>query len=97
MSRKSYARTALYVVQTPEEFCPDRPWTVPDAFSDAKLYMKNLSVHEARRFCRLFNERQVQLYCKHQWDRTWMIVSSCCRQSRKWDESTPAAEKVGAE
>jgi hypothetical protein len=88
MSKGSYNRTALFTVTVPPEFKPQRPWDVPPGFSTATLYMKNLGVHVARRFARLFNARQVQLLQRGQWDRTWMIVSSCCKQGSPMFDSS---------
>jgi hypothetical protein len=92
MSRGSYARTALFTVTTPPDFLPQRAWDVPETFTDAKLYAKSLPVHEARNFARLWNTRQVRLCRRDEWDHTWLIVSSCCKQGKKWydDQADPA-------
>lgn len=96
MGHGSYLRTALYTVTVPPDFKPQRAWHVPSGFTNGTLYMKNLAVHDARRFARLFNTKQVRLLEAGQWDHTWMIVSSCCRPS-KWRESNeqPQAVKGG--
>jgi hypothetical protein len=86
MSRHFYNRTALFIVTTPPDFRPQRAWHVPDAFTAGTLYMKNMSVHEARGFARTFNAKQIQLFEHGKWDHSWMIVSSCCRPS-KWHEN----------
>jgi hypothetical protein len=98
MSRGSFNRTAVYLVTTPPEFRPDRPWTVPDSFMDATLFAKNQSVTDARHFVRTFNFKQVQLCQSGKWNHQWAIVSSCCRPS-KWHEDDgqrPVVAKGGA-
>ena len=96
MSRGSYNRTAIFVVTAPPDFRPQRAWTLPDTFTSATLHMKNLSVHQARQFVRLFNARQVQLLERGEWDHLWMIVSSCVRPSKWTLNAQPAGEKRGA-
>ena len=95
MSRYSYNRTAVYLVTTPPEFRPDRPWTVPGAFTGATLYQKNLPVHEARTFARLFNARQVSLCQQRTWDHSWMIVVTSCRPGNWAGENCPQVAEGG--
>ena len=95
MSRGSFNRTAVYIVTTPPEFRPQRPWTVPDSFSNATLFAKNQSVTDGRRFARMFNAKQVQLCETRQWDHRWAIVSSCCRPSTWKEDGTQQTVKGG--
>lgn len=97
MSRRGpYASAVLYIVVAGPEFKPQRPWSVPESFTEARLYKSHLLLHVARWEARKFNKRQVQLQCRRAWAGEWMIVSACCRRSAWCENSQTAAAKGGA-
>jgi hypothetical protein len=93
MSRGSYNRTAVYTVTTAPDFHPQRTWSIPYEYTAAKLAVKNLPLHEAKHFARIFNKKQVALSQGGDWDHSWMIVASCCRPSRWHENGQPQAEE----
>jgi hypothetical protein len=65
-------RESVFLVVLPEDYKPQRPWDVPDGFTAAELFIKNVAMSQARSFCRLYNWRQIQRGLP---DRRWAIVS----------------------
>ena len=89
MSHGSYMRTAVYTVTTAPDFRPQRAWSIPNEFTAATLSVKNIPLHEAKHFARIFNRKQVKLSEGGDWDHTWMIVASCSRQCHWHDNGQP--------
>jgi hypothetical protein len=90
-------KQAVFIVTTPPDFKPQRPWDVPPSFAVGTLYAKNLSIREAVGFARTFNKRAVQARERHQWDHRWAILSKHLRPHRRWQQAQTESEKGGAE
>jgi len=64
------AKDAVFLVQVPVDFHPQRPWDLPDRADSIEVYVKNIAITHALGFCRTFNLRQMKLGLP---DRLWAI------------------------
>ena len=74
-------RSVVYLVKADEDFLPQSPWSFPETFSAAKIYVKNVSLEDARAMVRCFNKTAIDLRCvdPKTWNRNWMIAGACPR------------------
>jgi hypothetical protein len=83
------------IVQTAEDFKPQREWDVPLTIEGGRLFKKNLTATEAKHFARVFNANACHAYSTKTWNREWAIVVPCLK--RKWrDRSGQQPEKEGS-
>jgi len=94
MPSRRKGKQAVYLVVTPPEFRPVRPWDVAPSFLSGELYAKNLSMDGAHHAARVFNKRAVQSRQDHTWDHRWAIVSKHLK-ARRYGKH-PLAGKGGA-
>ena len=72
MSRnKGRNRYGLLLVRPPEFFRPQRPWDVPDEFTEGRLFMKNVGIEAAKATAVTFNRLQLE---QADPPRAWAIV-----------------------
>jgi hypothetical protein len=76
MSKHCFA--SVMIVRVPEDFEPQRPWTLPPNFSDGELYAKNLTHTCAQGFANTFNKRQLEDGIP---DRRWAIAIISSRKA----------------
>ena len=87
MSCRKKDRQSIYLITTPAEFRPQRPWDTPPSFVTAELYVANVGLFDAVGFARVHNCNQLRRLQANngQWDRHWAVVIrhlKPCRPSR---------------
>ncbi|MCC6126009.1 MAG: hypothetical protein IT426_13675 [Pirellulales bacterium] len=92
MSRSPGARIAVLIVQTAEDFKPQRPWNVPETILSGRLFAKNLFSTQAKHFTRTFNKNALENKMAGLWDRTWAIVVPCVKP-KHWGRSSTASSR----
>lgn len=73
--KRSFA--SVLIVQLPEDFKPQRPWSMPPTFSGGELYATQLTHAGATGFANTFNTRQLQDGLPH---RRWAIAIMSVRK-----------------
>ena len=53
-------RQAIFLVKPPEDWKPQRPWSVPPAFTDGVLVAAKKSPREAASYARLHNKQALE-------------------------------------
>ena len=76
-------KNAVYIVTVSESFRPQRPWDFPDLASAGELYARNITLCEAKDFCRVFNRRQMATGLV---ERKWALAITHTRF--RWTEHT---------
>jgi hypothetical protein len=86
MSRPWKERTAVYIVRVVVGFTPTSVSQWPESFTDACLYVRNLSLADARAAVRAHNKAAMQKREADvpRWDRLWAIAC-CCVRGKGWD------------
>ena len=81
MSRPWKERTAVYTIRVCEGFKPTSVCQWPETFTEARLYVRNVSLTDARAMVRAFNKAAMQRREADvpAWDRQWAIAGCCVR------------------
>lgn len=79
MVHRLKGRQAVYLVDVPADWKPQRLWDVPPSFSRGELYAKNLKPKEALGFARTHNKNEVQAIQAGRGTGKWAIVSKHLR------------------
>ena len=75
MAPRSKGRQAVYLVQVPAEWRPDRYWSYPPVFSGGELVAKNLTPADAAGHARCHNKAKLERLQRHKQPvESWAIV-----------------------
>jgi hypothetical protein len=68
--------SSVVIVHVPDDFKPEKPFWIPDKFSDGEIYVKRLEHASAQGFVLTFNKRQLNKWklCDGIPDRRWAIA-----------------------
>jgi hypothetical protein len=81
MFRPWKERTSVYTVRVGEDFKPTSVCQWPETFTEGRLYVRNLSLTDARATVRAHNKAAMEKRAANVigWDRLWMIAGCCVR------------------
>jgi len=99
MSRRSWKeRTAVYIVRTGEGFKPTTDCQWPETFTEGHVYVKNITLEDARATVRAFNKAAIERRSADvaAWDRQWAIAACCVRSKGRDRERRTVVVKGGA-
>jgi len=65
---------AVYLATVNADFCPERPWHLPDAATSLTLHCKNLTTDQAAGFIFAHNKRELEAFQRGEPISTWAIV-----------------------
>jgi hypothetical protein len=92
MSRRR-TRFAVYLATVPDDFHPQRPWTLPEVFGEGILFAKNLPLGDAQGHARVFNRHQLQAGIP---DNRWALVVRSPHDRGDPTNGEPAPKKISA-
>ncbi len=96
MSRSWKERTAVYIVRACEGFTPTSDCQWPQAFTEGRLYVRNVTLEDGRAMVRAFNKAAIVKRAADvaSWDHQW-AMAGCCVRSKGRDRQRRAVVAKG--